>query len=201
MVASSNSSSSDWFIDYGCTTRISGCRAIIIAYTEYPPNTKDAKGHNGVTSFASRYGSVRLIFQLPDGKTETIILQEVVHLPGSFNLISQSQITDKDVKVVPVHHYGLNLYNRHAKLMATALQVDGLFVLDRVLDRAPKSTKYPDIDNNSCLPPKYDDWASISTRRREADVMALWLGTRRAEGFGDLAEGRCRRSEDDWEVW
>jgi hypothetical protein len=91
-----------------------------------------------------------LTCQLPDAKTETIILQEVVHLPGSFNLISQSKIMDKDVKVEPVNHYGLNLYNRHGKLIATAPQDDGLFVLDRVLDRAPGSTEYTEIDD-SCL--------------------------------------------------
>jgi hypothetical protein len=151
MVASSSASSSDWFIDCGCTTHISGRGSMFITYTEYPPNTKKVKGYNGVTSFASGYGSVRLTCQLPDGKTETIILQEVVHLPGSFNLISQSQIMDKDVKVEPVNHYGLNLYNRHGKLIATAPQLDGLFVLDRVLDRAPGSTEYTDIDNDSCL--------------------------------------------------
>jgi len=104
------------------------------------------KGYNGVTSFASGYGSVRLICQLPDGKTETIILHEVVHLPGLFYLISQSQIMDKDVKVKPVNHYGLNLYKRHGKLIATAPQVDGLFFLNR----APESTEYTD-NNDSCL--------------------------------------------------
>jgi hypothetical protein len=134
MVASSSASSSDCFIDCGCTTPISGHRSIFITYTKYPPNTKKVKGHDGVTLFASGCGSVRLICQLPDGKTETIILQEVVHLPGSLNLISQSQIMDKDVKVELVNHYGLNLYNRHGKLIATAPQVDGLFFLDRVLD-------------------------------------------------------------------
>jgi hypothetical protein len=81
---------------------------------------------------------------------ETIILQEVLHLPGSFNLISQVQIMDKDVKVEPVNHNGLNLYNHHGKLIATAPQVDGLFVLDLDLDRAAESTEYADIDN-SCL--------------------------------------------------
>ena len=49
-----------------------------------------------------------------------------------------------------MNHYGLNLYNRYGKLIATAPQVDGLFVLDRVLDRAPGSTEYTDIDD-SCL--------------------------------------------------
>jgi len=134
MVASSNASSSDWFIDCGCTTHISSCRSMFMTYTEYPPNTKKVKEYNGVASFASGYGSVRLICQLPDGKLETIILKEVVHLPGSFNLISQSQIMHKDIKVEPVNHYGLNLYNRHGKLIATAPEVDGLFVLDRILD-------------------------------------------------------------------
>jgi hypothetical protein len=62
---------------------------------------KKVRGYNGVTSFAAGYGSVGLICQLPDGKMETILLQEVVHLPGSFNLITQSQIMDKDVKVEP----------------------------------------------------------------------------------------------------
>jgi len=172
MVGSSSASSSDWFIDCGCTTHISSRRPMFITYTEYPPNTKKVKGYNGVTSFASGYGSAGLIYQLPDGRTETIILQEVVHLPGSFNLISQSQIMDKDINIEPVNHYGLNLYNRHGKLIATALQVDGLFVLDRVLDRTPESTEYSDIDNNnSCL------LALKTTRhasRHEADKRMLW---------------------------
>jgi hypothetical protein len=89
-----------------------------------------------------------LICQLPDGKTETIILQEVVHLPGSFNLISNSQIMDQDVKVEPVNHYGLNLYHCHGKLIATAPQVDGNFILDRVLNR--ESTEHTNVDD-SCL--------------------------------------------------
>jgi len=143
---------------------------MFITYTEYPPNTKKVKGYNGVTSFASGYGSVRLTCQLPDGKTETIILQEVVHLPGSFNLISQSQIMDKEVNVEPVNHYGPNLYNRHGKLIATAPQVDGLFVLDRVLDRAPGSTEYTNIDDSCLLAIKTTGHAS----RHDAETRMLW---------------------------
>jgi hypothetical protein len=58
---------------------------------------------------------------------------------------------DKEVKVELVNHYGLNLYNRHNKLIATAPQVNGLFVLDHVLDCAPGSTEYTDIGNDSYL--------------------------------------------------
>jgi len=143
---------------------------MLITYSEYPPNMKKVKGYNAVTSFASEYGSVRLTCQLPDGNTETIILQEVVHLPGSFNLISQSQIMDKDVKVEPVNHYGLNLYNRYGKLIATTPQVDGLFVLDRVLDRAPESTEYTDIDDSCLLALKTTGHAS----RHDAEKRMLW---------------------------
>jgi len=53
---------------------------------------------------------------------------------------------DKDVKVDPVNHYSLNLYNCHGKLIATAPHVEGLFILDR----APESTQYTNIDD-SCL--------------------------------------------------
>ena len=125
-------------------------------------------GYNGVTSFASGYGSVRLICQLPDGKTETIILQEVVHLPGSFNLISQSQIMDKEIKVKLVNHYGLNLNNCHGKLIPTAPQVDGFFFLDRVLPR--ESTEYTDIDDRCLLAPKTTGYAS----RHDAEKRMLW---------------------------
>ena len=141
---------------------------MFITYTEYPPNTNKVKGYNGVTSFASGYGSVRLICQLPEGRTETIILQEVVHLPGSFNLISQSQIMDKDFKVEPVNHYGLNLYNRHDKLIATAPQVDGLFVLDCVLQW--ESTDYIDVDDSCLLALNTTGHAS----RHNAQKRMLW---------------------------
>jgi hypothetical protein len=106
---------------------------------------------NGVTSFGSGHGSVWLPCQLPDEKMEMIILQEAVHLPESFNFISQSQIMDKDVKVEPVTHYSLNLYNCHCKLIATAPQVDVRFVWNCILERAQESTKYTHIDDNSLL--------------------------------------------------
>jgi hypothetical protein len=168
MVASLRASTSDWFIDCGCTTHISGHQSMFITYTEYCPNTKKVKGYIGVTSFASGYGSVRLICQLPDGQMETIILQEVVHLPGLFNLISQSQIMDKDVKVEPVNHYCLNLYNPHGKLIDAAPQVNWLFVLDRVLAR--ESTEYTDADDSCVLEPEMTGHAS----RHDAEKWMLW---------------------------
>jgi hypothetical protein len=141
-----------------------------ITYTEYSPNTNKVKGHNWVTSFASGYGSVRLICQLPDGKMETIIVQEVVHLPRSVNLILQSQIVDKDVKVELVNDYSLNLYNQHGKLIATAPQFDGLDVLDCILDRALGSPEYTEIDGSCLLALKTTRHAS----RHNAEKLMVW---------------------------
>jgi len=53
---------------------------------------------------------------------------------------------DKDIKVEAVNHYGVKLYNRHGKMIASAPLVDGQFVLHP----APESTEYTDI-NDSCL--------------------------------------------------
>lgn len=60
---------------------------------------------------------------------ETIIPEEVVHVLGSFNVISLTQILEKDVKVKLFGHYVLNYNKRHVTLIATAPQVDGLFCL------------------------------------------------------------------------
>ena len=158
---------------------------MFMTYSEYPPYTKKVKGYHGVTSFASRYGSVRLICQLPDVKTETIILQEVVHLPGWFNLISKFQIMDKDVKVEPVNHYGLNIYNHHGKLIATAPQVDGLFIQDR----APELTEYTNINDSLLLAHKRTLHASRHDAEKR-DVMAPPPGTCRSEHLGNLADDR-----------
>jgi hypothetical protein len=146
MVASSNAFSSNWLIDCGVTTHISGGRLMFITFTEYPPNRKKVKQYSGVTLGVAGCRSVRLICQLPDAMTETIRLQEVVHSMGWFNPISVSQIMSQDVTVEPANHYGLSLYYLHGKLIATAAQVNGLYILDG----APDSTEYTDIDD-SCL--------------------------------------------------
>jgi len=75
---------------------------------------------------------------------------------------------DKDVKVEQVNHYGLNLYNRHGKWIATAPQVDGHFVWDRVLHR--ESTEYADIDYSCLLALKTTGRAS----RHDAEKRMLW---------------------------
>jgi hypothetical protein len=69
-----------------------------------------------------------------------------------------------------VNHYGLNLYNRHGKFIATAPQVDGLFVLDCVLNRASESTGYTDIDDSFLLALKTTRHAS----RHDAEKRMLW---------------------------
>lgn len=119
MVGRSNTIPSDWFIDCRCMTHTSGRQSMLITNNEYALNTKKGKGYNGVASCASRYGSVRFTCQLPDGRTEMIVLQEVVYLPGSFNLISQFQIMQKNIKVKSANDYSLNLYNCDGKLIAT----------------------------------------------------------------------------------
>jgi len=77
---------------------------------------------------------------------------------------------DKAVKVELVNHYNLNLYNSNGKFIATALQVDGLFVLDRVLDRAPESTEYTNIDDSCLLALETTGHAS----RHDIEKRMLW---------------------------
>jgi hypothetical protein len=77
---------------------------------------------------------------------------------------------DQDVKVESVNHYGLNPYNRHRKLNPAAPHVDGLFILDRVLIRAPESTEYTNIDDRCLLALKLTGHAF----RHDAEKRMLW---------------------------
>jgi hypothetical protein len=64
-VASSNTSSCHWFIDWGCMTHISGRQSLVIIFMNHSLNTKKVKGYKLVTSFVSGYVSVRSISQPP----------------------------------------------------------------------------------------------------------------------------------------
>jgi hypothetical protein len=168
---------------------------MFITYTQYPSSTKKVMRSNGVTLFASGYRCAGSISQLPDGKTETIAVQEVVHLLRSFNRIAQSQIMHNDVQLEVVNHYGLNLYNHHGKLIGTAPQGDGIFVLDRV----QVSTEYSDIDNSCLLALKITGQASRHNTEKRMFLTSP-PGTCRVQGFADLAKSRCLQSVDDREV-
>ena len=78
---------------------------------------------------------------------------------------------DKDVKVEPANHYGLNLFNRHGKFIGTAPHIDRLLDVDPVLDWAPELTEYTDIDNNSSLQSLK---MTGHTSRNNAERLMLW---------------------------
>ena len=125
-------STSEWFVDSSFSAHICGQREQFVNYTPYPPKTQLVRGFNGASEYAAGYGQVKLIAELPDGRQKTIVLAKVAHMLGSYNIISQSAIIDKGVKVECINHYGLNLYNRNGTMTTTAPQVKGLFLLDFV---------------------------------------------------------------------
>ena len=157
----------DWVVDGGCTRHLCGRRELFVSYTPYVTKQKKVRGFNGKEWFAAGYGNVRLMARLPDGETAVIILQDAIHLPGTFNLISQSVLMDKDVKVESINHYGLNLYSPNGKLIATAPQIGGLFVLD--------------LELGNSQPPR--DAGVVGTYEDVAGIVAL-----RAVGHGSSAE-------------
>jgi hypothetical protein len=128
---------------------------------------------------------------------DTIILQEVVHLPGSFNFISQFEIIDNDIKVEPVNHNSLNLCNRLGMWIATAPQVDGLCVLDQVLDR--ELTEYTHIDNSCQVALRTTGHAS----RHDEEKGMVWPRRRTPVGLKALEillKVIAKALKIDWEV-
>jgi len=83
MVASYNALSSDWFIDCRCITHFSSHQTMFISYTESPVIMKNVRKFNRVIIIASGYECVWSVFQLLDGRTDAILLEEMLHLLGS----------------------------------------------------------------------------------------------------------------------
>lgn len=63
---------------------------------------------------------------------ETIIVQNVMHSPRIFNIISQLQILDNIITVLLFNCKGVNLYRFQDTFDTTAPQIDGQFILNQV---------------------------------------------------------------------
>ena len=108
IAARTNTSDSALLLNGICITHISGYYSKLITYTDCTKNGTNGMGYTGIILLVAWYESVRLFCLQLDGKTEILKLEKVVDWPGIFDLSSQSQIVDNNVKVQLVHHHLLN---------------------------------------------------------------------------------------------
>ena len=111
-------------------------------------------------------------------------------MPGSYNLISQSSIMDKGVKVECVNYQGPNLYDRNGTMVATALQVEGLFLFDQAHSVANGSTSMSTDSDPEVISMTTLRTARHATARGSSQLMASPACTC---GFDSIAEaqGNC----------
>lgn len=141
---------------------------------------EDGHGIQPVIWFASRYGSLWLICQLPDRKLEMMILQEVVYLPEWFNHITKFQIMQEDVKVELLNHYSLNLHNCH--FTTGQCSICSGSNCGSGINRIHQYWQWQlPAGSQNCL-------ACILAQCRKADVVALPLGKDQSQDFWHLTD-------------
>jgi len=140
-------SKKSWYLDYATTTHICGDRQKFEQYTEYTKREKreirDFAGR--VAGKAIGHGDVRLRLRIPGSRhhIHEVVVRNVLHVEGAHNLLSQSRLMDRGLRIVPVNGYGIKIYDKslaedsargrgrgRGSLVGVALQVGGLFRLD-----------------------------------------------------------------------
>ena len=121
----------DLVIDTGCTNHITKHAGVFLkgTYKCLTSNEQQMRTAPGELVSTARIGTVRVRIWSPSQGSQTILLQEVLHIPspGSTNLISISQLTVKGINI---------LFKRDIAevfcdgiLMAIAKKVDRLYTI------------------------------------------------------------------------
>jgi len=135
-------SKESWYLDCATTSHICGDRRKFKLYTEY---TK--REEREIRDFAGRiagkaigYGDVRLRLRLQGYcRNHEVVVRNVLHIEGAYNLLSQSQLMDRGLQIVPVNGYGIKIYDKEpagstgrgrGNFVGVARQTGGLFRLD-----------------------------------------------------------------------
>jgi len=140
-------SEESWYLDCATTSHICEDRQRFEWYIEY---TK--REEREIRNFAGRkagkaigQGDVWLRLRIPGGRRNKVVVRNVLHVEGAHNSLSQSQLMDRGLQIVPVNGYGIKIYDKspaedsargqargqgRGNLVDVACQTGGLFRLD-----------------------------------------------------------------------
>jgi len=141
-------SKESWYLDCASTSHICGDRRKFARYTEF--TKKDEREiHDFAGTVAGKaigQGDVRLRLRLPGSRTHgghrihEVVVRDVLDVAGAHNLLSQSRLMDRGLRIVPVNGFGIKIYDKapaigtgrggQGSLVAVAPHVGGLFRFD-----------------------------------------------------------------------
>jgi len=58
------------------------------------------------------HGNLPLRLLLPGGRKHEVVVQNVLHVKGADNSLSQSRLMDQGMQIVPVNSYGIKIYDK-----------------------------------------------------------------------------------------
>jgi len=107
-------SKGSWYLDCATTSHICGDGRKFEQYTEYTKREereiRDFAGR--VAGKAIGHGDVRLRLRLPGGRTNEVVVRNVLYVEGAHNSLSPSRLMDRGLLIVPVNGYGIKIYDK-----------------------------------------------------------------------------------------
>ena len=136
---------SQWILDSGATCHMCNDKTAFDSLHPLPSSTNVTVG-DGRSLPAAGKGNVTLNMNLPEGRTETCTLHDVLYVPDlAYNLLSITSASKRG-KVAIFTSGGCEIRNLKSKLIASGYREGNLYYLNQ---KGPLHRAYPSLDNKN----------------------------------------------------
>jgi hypothetical protein len=90
----------DFYLDGACSVHVCNRRDVFQTFLPLREGVRRVNGFEGSEKSAKGIGTIRLPMRLPGGKVSYAVIQNVLYIPESVNLISQGMIMDRGIRIV-----------------------------------------------------------------------------------------------------
>jgi len=146
-----NQGQQKWILDSGATRHMSSDRK---TFTNFKPKTGKVKVGNGHNISIEGIGDIHITARLPNNGTEHVVITDVLYVPNlcATNLLSWSQLQDKNIHIVPDSNTN-EIFLQKDRIIGWIKRIHNEFVLQTV-NKKPMERKvkkvlyYANTDNN-----------------------------------------------------
>jgi hypothetical protein len=128
----------DFYLDGACSAHVCNRRDVFQTFLPLKDGVRKVNGFEGSEKSAKGIGTIRLPMRLPSGKVSYAVIQNVLYIPESVNLISQDMIMDRGIRIELINGYGANLYSNTDEMVATAPQIHRMLPFDIAWEHMPR---------------------------------------------------------------
>jgi hypothetical protein len=178
----------DFYLDGACSAHVCNRRDVFQTFLPLKEGVRKVNGFEGSEKSAKGIGTIRLPMRLPGGKVSYAVIQNVLYIPESVNLISQGMIMDRGIWIDLINGCGANLYSNPGEMVATAPQIHRMLPFAIAWEHMPRSSDAACAVSTSAVAPGFPEdsllFSSKATGQTVGGDAKLKLWHRRLADIG-----------------